>query len=1330
MSENEKESATENTPETIDNTIVFDLNRYCPPDVESFKMDENNMNNADGVDEEKFLALGRKYGKLCRIAKIDAWHDHHTISGLEPEEISNFVSDHIPEGIFCYNDSSNTSGSATSLQSSDLSDGLDDDIQPSNEDVFLFRYLLNANTYLHGKENPKDKDELQKKMKEMAKPNCNPYILDYQLVDNKPLFNENFVTNRYIVGHVPFVSKEEKEDIKCDPKHSFDANVSQVQRFFEDHEINEDIYIIRDVAYGNWADDIKKWKQTNGKKDTKIVTIQSAAGIFDPGPSTHYYSGAGIRQGFSDPTSKSHYGLFDTRYSRETEIVYPKVEPEEEDTITRNQLLYTRFDCTLHGNIKENLEDGIHLKKNVQNFIESTNTTLVVKDGEDYYLSRKHNSNKAQSITELPKQDIVIHLTSKESGNLDSELGRTYQFEQYITNSGRMRIMSKKFGDHGQAVTACRSTLSYRLFQPTNSSEQVEISSNNSNGIHAFLSFDRVAVVSAIYYGAPIVIFTNHHGALIFVSKTLKDSVTKPETKLNSLKLSFEKHQIEYEKKMEEIKKLTGDSSIRTIINNKKDNIKKYLTTIQGYIQQIYNYLLNDDAYINFARSDIVYQSLLSILFMTRTYINFYITNIVKKPYAFMGEYNSREETNEKIKRENEGKYENEVIYNTLKAQYEEHEKEIENETINDETIENEIKKRIDYLNRITVIVNRLQDNISNYIIIDNVEGGLEKIATIITSTTNSDPYKYIYNVMSQLKIANSTKERFDSCNPYSGTQNPRYWRSKLKKESYQTPLGVSLCLPDFVVITENIDDYVFNGFNLTTEIEKNVTFSIIFTIILNKLYNKCQLDLKTYLYVSLGLKKSEDKLILDPESRCSLNLKSIVDVELLLEENIDLGSIINVSEINTQTTIKASSEKTSEESTLKVEEIEIEEKNSGFVREPYNLRSQVKITRSGKKFGGKQNRKRRIKRTRRRKTIKKRRTKRKRKVRGGSETQTQTQTQEKFDNLSSEQLYERGKNILNILSKYPKDRSDIRKNNLQEELKMINDAIKKMGKTPVTQTPFSGVGKKLGDSSSSYYSMINNSIRNITRIMKQNKVVREANTTDRLTKSFDEHIRRTYILKQCEVALTIIGKLILMNNPNLMKDSESKSQNGGTIDDIADKIESIKQDGYNSTNIYSLLNKTESNERNVGFDDTHPFTLLESMINYNGLLNEISNVFIEQYDLEMRFEYSENTESNKVQSKYIIDNIITVLNKNKIQLASANKIAEEVMKDYPETYEGDDKIVDYINNYDEKDIDIIIEILNEEPPLRKSTRVIKSTPRMTTDEQGNYVDKSTTGYK
>ena len=1236
--------------------IVLDLNPYCPPDSELYKVDS--------------LGLERKYQKLCRIAKMDAWHDHHNIPQLDKTEIDKFVVEHIPDGLNCYK--LNDVAGSGSLDTDSLLKN--EDGQPSSEDIFLFRMLLNVHTWNNNK-------DLQPKLIKMCRPNCDGYIKDYGVIgdDNKQVFNANIVTNRYVVGHIPLGSDSEKEKNVCDPPIVYDKNNSQIQRFFEDHGINEDIFIIRDVAYGNWADDIKKWKQTEGKKETKIVTLQSAAGIFDPGPSTHYYSSAGVRQGFSDKTSRSYYGLFDAYNdvgfnNDETAILYPKIVKDNDDdddndndndddddndndddddddndndndddddehkdsTILRNQLLFTRFDCTLYAKTLKlpSRENNLYTKGETEDFIESANVNFMVNDNNKIYISTKKNSNKAQKITELPKQDIIINLSaSKDRGTFDSRVFQSYSYSELIKESGKLKIMTKKFGDHGQAVTACRSNLSYKLFTPTDTPQGVQITSEQSNGIHAFLSYDRVAVASAIYYGAPIVIFVNQSGALIFLSKQLRDAVNTPSEKLKSIQLSIQRKKDAYTYLSVGIGKLEKEKSLNDTIKEKIDKIKSYLGIIQDYIQKIYSYLFHDSAYelANVAKSDIVYQSLLMILFVTRSFINMYVTNIGENLFSFMTTLIAAD-----------------TSYSVWETAY----KPLEFDA---SKIDDIIQSETENLNKVSNIVNTLQNNITNYGIIENVEIGLENISTIISDNDSEDLYKNIYNVMSKLKLKSSTKDRFNSCNPYSGTQNERLWRSKLTKMSSQTMIGVVLCLPDFVTISENISDYVFKDFKLNETITKNITFTSIFSIILKKLYDKCNPRLSSYLYVSLGLNSNNT---FDNDSRSSYNVQLLTHDNFLTTVDYTTFDTIESHTIDyTIPAIHTMEKDTDEDKEEYKEELTVknlkQKEGKGFISKG-NLRSHAKELRIGKKYGGIKNRKRRIKRTRRRKTMKKRKTKKKRKVVGGSDILTETQTQtyeEKIKNLPENKLVEQAKIISSELNKYQGNISDINKIKLQKELRMINETLLTRGTQPnASNTPFTGPGNKLGSDPKYTISAI---VRNIIIIMKQNKVVREANSRDKLFKmDLDTYVRKTHILKQCEIALTIIGYSILMKDSSINVPQEGGELND-TIQFILSKIKELKIKESETT-------EYESDDFD-DFDDTHPFTVLETIINNKNLLEQLNVFFIEEYDKEVIEEVTETIDQTE-NIKEVIGTITLAIKQITSQLNASYKIQEDLL--------------------------------------------------------------------
>jgi hypothetical protein len=609
---------------------IQDLSSYCPSDAELLK--KVNKPSANG---RLNIRLMSKLQVLCQIAKMDAWHDHHTIltgktivgkdgterdEKIDPIKIDIFVNAHLPEDLECYK----VTGAASAVSpGTPAGTG-----QPSSEDNFMFRTLL--------KEELRSNKESQKK----CKPNCDEGHIPNGYGDD---FFGNMITERYDVGKLNFKTNEDKTDNVCTPNgqniyHARDTDYSVVQDFFVSHDIDEDIHIIRDTADGSWGDDIIKWgKGQYSDNPSKIITVQTANGIFDPGPSTSFFTGAGERCGFTDTKSKSRYGLFESYddineelNQNETVVSYDKLDIYDgvENAWDRNQVLCTRFDCVLYGRttIKLDETDGdLYDKKTAKKFWKSVNVNFVVRDGEDVYIATENTSKKAQTIAELPDTNLPIKITAKECGSYDKRIFKTNRLEQIIRDSGKLRIMTKKFGDHGQAVTTTREKIEYRLFEPIeNNTENVKITREVSNGIHAFLSYDRVAIVSAIYYGAPIVIYSNTYGAIIFISKQLKDIVAKPTNRYKSFTKNFRKKKLTYDKLIQKYnQKITdnsqenaGERTMQGIIDNTIQKTKDILTYIIAYINEIFVYLKSDEAFDkgNLRKSDIIYKGLLHLL--------------------------------------------------------------------------------------------------------------------------------------------------------------------------------------------------------------------------------------------------------------------------------------------------------------------------------------------------------------------------------------------------------------------------------------------------------------------------------------------------------------------------------------------------------------------------------------------------------------------------------------------------------------------------------------------------------------------------------------------
>ena len=827
---------------------VTQLNDFCPPDAENYNDDGKRSKSNNTIYDQ----LERKYIKLCQIAKMDAWHDHHTISDLLKDDINQFVLRHLPVKVNkgettafnCYKSSgSSSSGSSVSAGSAG-GDG-----QPSSEDIFIYRMFL--------KKSGVTIEQNQK----MCKPSCdNNPGQDVLLEGHGDDIFSSIITERYNIGHVQFKSNStDKEDdggtasASCLP---FDEDQSKIEEFFYEKSMTEDIHIIRDVAYGNWADDIAKWGKGAKSAGNMIITVQTAAGIFDPGPSTHCFTSAGKRQGFIDIESKSRYALFesydgDNFHQDESVVFYPKVtdydpqvdgknaeqeaeksddelsEDESEDetkVLIRNQLLYTRFDCTLYGKTCKLQEKDFYDKGEVIRFIDSANVNFIVSvpDSNDstknnIYITTKKTSNKAQSISELPVNDNIIKSTASKSGpgTYDERTIRDYGRDFVINQSGKLKIMTKKFGDHGQAVTACKSRLTYRLFEPVDpNANQFKITQKTSTGFHAFLSFDRVAVASAIYYGAPIVIFVNHDGAIIFTSKQF-DQFKTPTSKYKSLIQNINRKDKEYDDLKAKSSGINKDE-----FDSKKDEIKKDLPEIIESIQFIYDYLINVTVLTdkNASTFDIVYQIFVSLILTIAPFIDMFTTHINI-------------------------------------SQIKDHTKPVQPVFIpvnNDEDQEAETKLKTvrDYLTLLDKEVSKLSGNISLYNITKDTQQKIHTIATFCEeSKDETDPYKRINKINRSLKLNSITKKLIHSFNPYVGSQK-NTMRQKTNK--LQGQIGCEIGMALIEEIYQHMNNYRF-AFQLIPNETNTTDFKNIFSMILHNVFKKANENAMPFFLTSMG---------------------------------------------------------------------------------------------------------------------------------------------------------------------------------------------------------------------------------------------------------------------------------------------------------------------------------------------------------------------------------------------------------------------------------------------------------------------------------------------
>ena len=200
--------------------IVTELNEFSPDSVP--ELSEN------------------MYKKLCQIAKMDAWHDHHEIKGLKENKIEEFVKRHLPDipGMDCYKGMpvvSAPDGTASATKNKKITPGSPfGDGRPRDEDMFIFRFLLKKLK----RDDPTSQD--------VCKPNSTTrFEVNYGEAGHKgeKIYDDKMVLDRYQVGHVPFFSTsgdddDDEEGGDPSPKRSGatispeQENTSQVQRFF------------------------------------------------------------------------------------------------------------------------------------------------------------------------------------------------------------------------------------------------------------------------------------------------------------------------------------------------------------------------------------------------------------------------------------------------------------------------------------------------------------------------------------------------------------------------------------------------------------------------------------------------------------------------------------------------------------------------------------------------------------------------------------------------------------------------------------------------------------------------------------------------------------------------------------------------------------------------------------------------------------------------------------------------------------------------------------------------------------------------------------------
>jgi len=407
--------------------------------------------------------------ELCDIAQKDAWHDHHSIKGLTKTDIKSGVNGYIPSPTTC---------------------GIHND--DGDEDRFMGLKLL---------EDPRNIALCKPSDKTIIEGYCKDLDDDIYQLENTSQYFTNWVDERYKVLYC-FNQGETGQG----------GQGSIIQKALNKMGITQDYFFIKDTGYSSYAKDIRQTIPGEGKQ--KITTLLTSAGIYDPGPTNTPFTDTGVEQGFKDNLN-SKFGILDFSSLQETVTEYPawinsttdldKYSPSE-------KLLYSKYNCKMIVTTDNT---------SVKSQIKLANSTLYIEDVDDaekstiYYID-KTNSDKATSVSELVLKET--YATSFKCGLFGKvALPPEYKGHRIVSSSGAKKYFSKKVGDQGQALQCLRSEINYLEYDHSSGL----LNSKKSNGVHGFVSIDRCAVVAAIYYGVPIIIFNTKNGFVIYVSEKL-----------------------------------------------------------------------------------------------------------------------------------------------------------------------------------------------------------------------------------------------------------------------------------------------------------------------------------------------------------------------------------------------------------------------------------------------------------------------------------------------------------------------------------------------------------------------------------------------------------------------------------------------------------------------------------------------------------------------------------------------------------------------------------------------------------------------------------------
>ena len=338
------------------------------------------------------------------------------------------------------------------------------------------------------------------------------------------------------------VGNEEEDDSKVkdvyndlpDAHRRREEGGSKIQKLLNDMGVMMNLCVVCDVAYSGLRKDLTFVKRAASGSEQVFYWLQNTQTGFDPAGKTAWHTDKGY--GFKDAASNFRVAWTSTKAGMQTNTLYPGwpaaaaaaggsanhvTRPDYAPGVPPETMICsnkTMFMSTENSQGEDRWWDyKTHEARLLIRGAAGQNTTYVYAD--------KVLASKASKT--FSKAAIASYYASAKRFLKAFFGGTPYGEIKDFTNESQ--VLAKKCGDMPQALSCLTPgipfcTLKDRTSPP--SDENVDCGNNTTEAM-AFVSFDRIAVASAVAFCAPIVIYDQRAGGIVFVAKSLMSATAR-----------------------------------------------------------------------------------------------------------------------------------------------------------------------------------------------------------------------------------------------------------------------------------------------------------------------------------------------------------------------------------------------------------------------------------------------------------------------------------------------------------------------------------------------------------------------------------------------------------------------------------------------------------------------------------------------------------------------------------------------------------------------------------------------------------------------------------